>query len=111
MQSDPGLVSTLYISPASDRLMNTYIFPVNDATLHADNAAPPVPTQCCDLCHGDATPKMLYNDVGRTSEFTNCDVFYLEHVPTVGWVCTFASGTPTLPATHPTGHIFGYFAR
>ena len=112
VQPDHGLASTLYISPASDRLLNTYIFPVNDATSHADAAAPPVPTQCCDLCHGDLdSPKTLYNDVGRTSEFTNCDVFYLEHVPMVGWVCTFASATPTLPATHPSGHIFGYFMR
>ena len=107
---DGELASLMYVSPASDRVINTYIFPVSDAASHTDLNAPPVPTQCCDLCYGHAAPKTLYEDVGRTTEFTNCDVFYLQFVATVGWVCTFASATPTVHAT-TTGHVFGYFVR
>lgn len=110
MQRDSNLANLLYISPASDRIMNTYIFPVNDASAPTDLSAPPVPVQCCELCHGNAAPKGLYEDVGRTTPFTNCDVFYLEFVPSVGWVCAFASATPTVPATTP-GHVLGYFVR
>ena len=107
---DGDKASLLYISPASDRVMNTYIYPITDASAPTDLSAPPVPTQCCELCHGNAAPKTLYEDVGRTTPFTNCDVFYLEFVPSVGWVCAFASGTPSVHNPTP-GHVLGYFVR
>ena len=107
---DGDKASLLYIAPASDRAMNTYIYPITDASAPTDFSAPPVPTQCCELCHGNAAPKTLYEDVGRTTPFTNCDVFYLEFVPSVGWVCAFASDTPSVHIPTP-GKVFGYFVK
>ena len=100
----------LYISPASDRLVNTYIFPVSDSVRNLDPLDPPVPTQCCDLCMGDAAPRTLYNDIGRTSAFYDCSVFFLQFVPTVGWICAFASGDSTTVATTLVKSI-GYFSN
>ena len=99
---DGDLASLLYISPASDRAMNTYIYPITDASVPTDPAAPPADRpRSAELCNGNAAPKTLYEDVGRTTTFTNCDVFYLEFVPSVGWVCAYASDTPSVHIPTP----------
>ena len=88
--------------------MNTYIFPTNDTLKDTDANSPPLPTQCCEVCLGshfsgydtrEEHQKVLYNDVGKTSEFTSCNTFYLAFVDTVGWVCTFASHHLSSPST------------
>ena len=95
------------MSPASDRLVNTYIFPVTDAG--TDVHGPPSPLQCCEVCRGlPSTDKSLYTDLSTAAPASHCSAIFLVFAPTVGWICTFGAERDTVASTSAPGSVLAY---
>jgi len=108
LQAAPSNPS-LFVSPASDRLVNTYLFPVTDASTHTDPNSPPSPVQCCAVCRGlPSTDKSLYTDLSTAAPASHCSAIFLIFAPTVGWICTFGAERETVASTSVAGSVIAY---